>query len=36
VDISNPAYMDKIAGREDPSKWNFPNLDKMWGSVDLF
>jgi HD-GYP domain-containing protein (c-di-GMP phosphodiesterase class II) len=36
VDISNPAYMDKIAGREDPSKWNFPDLDKMWGSVDLF
>ncbi len=36
VDISNPAYMDKIAGREDPGKWNFPDLDKMWGSVDLF
>jgi len=36
VDLSRPGCPDKLTGREDPGKWNFPDLDKMWGSVDLF
>ncbi len=33
VDLSRPGSNDKILGREDPGKWNFPNLDRMWGSA---
>jgi len=36
VDLSLPGSTEKIAGREDPEKWGFLDLDKMWGSVDLF
>ena len=36
VDLSSPACKDKIASREDPDKWNFPDLNQMWGSVDMF
>lgn len=36
VDLSRHGITDRIAGREDPEKWNFVDLDKMWGSVDLF
>lgn len=36
VDLSIRAGGDKIVSREDPGKWDFPDLDKMWGSVDLF
>ena len=36
VDLSVRAGMDKIVSREDPGKWAFPDLDQMWGSVDLF
>jgi putative nucleotidyltransferase with HDIG domain len=36
VDLSARNAPDKIVSREDPAKWNFPDLDQMWGSVDLF
>jgi len=36
VDLSLRGGTEKIVSREDPAKWNFPDLDKMWGSVDLF
>ena len=36
VDLSARNVTDKIISREDPGKWDFPGLDKMWGSVDLF
>jgi putative nucleotidyltransferase with HDIG domain len=36
VDLSARNAPDKIVSREDPAKWNFADLDKMWGSVDLF
>ena len=30
------AGTEKIVSREDPGKWNFPNLDRIWGSAELF
>lgn len=30
VDLSLPGCPEKIAGREDPSGWNFPDLDILW------
>ncbi len=30
VDLSAPGNTDSIARREDPAKWNFPDLDEMW------
>jgi len=30
VDLSRPGCPEKIAGREDPSKWNFPDLNELW------
>jgi len=36
VDLSLRGSAEKIVSREDPAQWNFPNLDQMWGSVDLF
>ena len=36
VDLSHSGCNDKILGREDPGKWNFPNLDRMWGNTELF
>ena len=31
VDLSRPEARDKIAGQEDPAKWNFPDLAQMMG-----
>ncbi|MBS3935568.1 MAG: HD-GYP domain-containing protein [Sulfuritalea sp.] len=36
VDLSIRAGTEKIVSREDPAKWDFPNLDSMWGSAELF
>jgi HD-GYP domain-containing protein (c-di-GMP phosphodiesterase class II) len=36
VDLSLPGCSEKIVSREDPANWGFADLDKLWGSVDLF
>ena len=30
VDLSRPNCPEKIASREDPGKWNFPDLNELW------
>ena len=30
VDLSRPGCPESIASREDPSKWDFPDLDELW------
>ncbi|MBX3631598.1 MAG: HD-GYP domain-containing protein [Simplicispira sp.] len=30
LDLGAPACQDRIAAREDPAKWNFPDLHAMW------
>ena len=30
IDLSSPGCTEKIAGREDPSKWDFPDLNELW------
>jgi len=33
IDLSAPTCTDKIAGREDPAKWRFPDLDQLWSEL---
>lgn len=33
IDLSAPTCHDKIAGREDPVKWKFPDLDELWSGL---
>lgn len=33
VDLSLPDTTDKIASREDPEKWHFPDLNELWSGV---
>jgi HD-GYP domain-containing protein (c-di-GMP phosphodiesterase class II) len=33
VDLSLPDCHDKIAAREDPAKWRFPDLDALWSDL---
>jgi putative nucleotidyltransferase with HDIG domain len=34
LDLSRPpGNTDKISGREDPAKWNFPDLDELWAGA---
>jgi hypothetical protein len=33
IDLSAPTCAEKIAGREDPAKWKFPDLDELWSGV---
>lgn len=33
VDLSKPGVKDKITGREDPSKWNFPDINELWSGM---
>ena len=35
IDLSRPNCSEKIAGREDPAKWNFPDLDELWSGQSL-
>ena len=30
IDLSQSGCTEKIASREDPAKWNFPDLDELW------
>ena len=32
IDLSAPGCMEKIASREDPANWNFPDLDELWSA----
>ena len=33
VDLSKPGVKDKITGREDPTKWNFPDINELWSGM---
>ena len=33
IDLSRPDCPDKITGHEDPSKWNFPDLNELWSGL---
>jgi putative nucleotidyltransferase with HDIG domain len=33
IDLSRPGAQDKIAGREDPAKWNIPDLNELWAGA---
>lgn len=33
VDLSRPDCLEKIAQREDPAKWNFPDLNELWSGI---
>jgi len=33
VDLSRPGCPEKISGREDPAKWDFPDLDALWSGL---
>jgi hypothetical protein len=33
VDLSSSAAGEKILSREDPSKWNFPDLKELWSGI---
>ena len=35
VDLSRPGVRDKIAGREDPAKWNIPDLNELWAGTAI-
>ena len=35
IDLSRPGVNDKITGREDPAKWNFPDLNALWAGAAL-
>jgi HD-GYP domain-containing protein (c-di-GMP phosphodiesterase class II) len=35
VDLSRAGVQDKITGREDPAKWNFPDLNALWAGTTL-
>lgn len=36
VDLSSPAARDKVVAREDPEKWQFADLNELWGGVTLW
>jgi putative nucleotidyltransferase with HDIG domain len=35
IDLSRPKVVEKITQREDPSNWNFPDLNEMWSGLPL-
>jgi HD-GYP domain-containing protein (c-di-GMP phosphodiesterase class II) len=34
VDLSRADTVDRIAGREDPDKWRFPDLHELWSGIE--
>ena len=36
IDLSRPNCPEKIASREDPAKWNFPDLNELWSGQKGF
>jgi HD-GYP domain-containing protein (c-di-GMP phosphodiesterase class II) len=34
VDLSRSDTVDRIAGREDPAKWRFPDLHELWSGIE--
>jgi len=33
IDLSRSGCLDKIANREDPARWNFPDLNELWSGL---
>lgn len=33
IDLSSPSCKDKIANREDPGPWRFPDLNELWSGL---
>ena len=33
LDLSHVSVSDRIAAREDPAKWNFPDLNELWSGL---
>ena len=36
MDLSRPQSLEKIQGREDPAKWNFPDLNELWSGLSQY
>ena len=34
IDLSQPGCREKIASREDPARWNFPDLNALWSGPE--
>ncbi|MBU3738727.1 MAG: HD-GYP domain-containing protein [Rhodoferax sp.] len=34
IDLSRPDVSDRIASREDPAKWRFPDINALWSGID--
>jgi hypothetical protein len=34
VDLSAPGCPEKIASREDPAKWRFPDINELWSGLN--
>ena len=33
VDLSHPSTTERIQNREDPAKWNFPDINELWSGL---
>jgi len=33
IDLAKKSGSESIVGREDPAKWNFPDLDELWSGL---
>ena len=36
LDLSRPESLEKIQCREDPAKWNFPDLNELWSGLSQY